>query len=54
MEDPRNIGWVIDSTLGVKTMERVADHACSIARNIVFSVTGKDVRHVNAVNLQSG
>ncbi len=54
MEDPRNIRWVIDSTLGVKTMERVADHACSIARNIVFSVTGKDVRHVNPVSLQSG
>ena len=54
MEDPRNIRWVIDATLGVKTMERVADHACSIARNIVYSVTGKDVRHVNVMSLQSG
>ena len=32
-------------------MERVGDHACSIARNLIFSVTGKDVRHVNIANL---
>ena len=47
MEDPRNIRWVIDATLGLRAMERIGDHACSIARNIVFSVTGKDVRHAN-------
>lgn len=54
MEDPRNIRWVIEATLGVKTMERVADHACSIARNIIYSVTGKDVRHVNVMSLEAG
>ncbi|MGB5251842.1 MAG: phosphate signaling complex protein PhoU [Sedimenticolaceae bacterium] len=51
MEDPRNIRWVIDCTLGIKAMERVGDHACSIARNLIFSVTGKDVRHMNIANL---
>ena len=51
MQDPRNIHWVIEATLGVKTMERVADHACSIARNIIYSITGKDVRHVNVASL---
>jgi phosphate transport system protein len=54
MEDPRNIRWVIDATIGIKTMERVADHAGSIARNIIYSVTGKDVRHVSLVNLEQG
>lgn len=54
MEDPRNIRWVIEATLGVRTMERVADHACSIARNLIFSVTGKDVRHVNVASLDAG
>jgi phosphate transport system protein len=54
MEDPRNIRWVIDATLGIKAMERIGDHACSIARNIIYSVTGKDVRHVNMANLQFG
>ncbi|MDJ0739134.1 MAG: phosphate signaling complex protein PhoU [Gammaproteobacteria bacterium] len=54
MEDPRNIRWVIEATLGVKTMERVADHAFSIARNLIYSVTGKDVRHVNVMSLEAG
>jgi len=54
MEDPRNIRWVIDATLGIKAMERIGDHACSIARNIIYSVTGKDVRHANTANLVGG
>jgi phosphate transport system protein len=54
MEDPRNMRWVIDATLGIKAMERVGDHACSIARNIIYSATGKDVRHVNMANLAVG
>lgn len=54
IEDPRNIRWVIEAMLGIKAMERVADHACSIARNLIYSVTGKDVRHVNVVSLAGG
>ena len=53
MEDPRNIRYVIDATLGIKAMERIGDHACSIARNLIFSVTGKDVRHVHTASLGS-
>lgn len=52
MEDPRNIRWVIDATLGLRAMERIGDHACSIARNIIYSVTGKDVRHASVANLE--
>lgn len=51
MEDPRNIRWVIDATLGLRAMERIGDHACSIARNIIYSATGKDVRYVSVANL---
>lgn len=54
MEDPRNIRWVMDCTLGVKAMERVGDHACSIARSIVYSVTGRDVRHSSLDALGGG
>lgn len=54
MEDPRNMRWVIDATLGIKAMERIGDHACSIARNLIYSVTGKDVRHVNVASLGAG
>lgn len=53
MEDPRNIRWIIDATLGIKAMERVGDHASSIARNVIYSVTGKDVRHANIIGLSS-
>lgn len=53
LEDPRNIRWVIDATLGIKAMERIGAHACSISRNLVFSVTGKDVRHVHPVSVQA-
>lgn len=51
MEDPRNIRWVIEATLALRAMERIGDHACSIARNIIYSVTGKDVRYTSIVNL---
>lgn len=51
MEDPRNIRWVIDATLGLRAMERIGDHACSIARNIIYSVTGKDVRYASVADL---
>lgn len=53
MQDPRNIPWVIDATLGLRAMERIGDHACSLARNIIFSITGKDVRHANIESLDT-
>jgi len=51
MEDPRNSRWIIDATLGIRVMERIGDHACRITRNLIFSVAGKDVRHVHVANL---
>lgn len=53
MEDPRNIRWVIDATLAIKAMERIGDHSCSIARNLIYSITGKDVRHASVANLSA-
>lgn len=54
MEDQRNIRLVIDASLATKAMERIGDHACSIARNVVYSVTGKDVRHVHVASFDVG
>lgn len=51
MQDPRVIQTVIDATVAIKGMERIADHAVGIARNVIFSISGKDVRHLNALNL---
>lgn len=53
LQDPRNIQYVIDATIGLKSMERVADHAASIGKNLIYSCSGKDVRHMN-VELLNG
>ena len=51
MQDPRTIQWVIDASSALKGLERIADHAISIAMNLIFACSGKDVRHTNALNL---
>jgi phosphate transport system protein len=51
MQDPRNIPRVIDATIALKGLERVADHSVSIAKNLIFACSGKDVRHINPLNL---
>jgi phosphate transport system protein len=47
LQDPRNIQYAIDATIGLKSMERVADHSINIGKNLIYSCTGKDVRHMN-------
>jgi len=45
MEDNRNISRCM-SVMGVlRALERVGDHACNIAENVIFMVEGEDVRH---------
>jgi len=51
MQDPRNIPMVIDATIALKGLERVADHAVSIAKNLIYACSGKDVRHLSPLNL---
>lgn len=51
MQDPRNIQWVIDATSALKGLERIADHAVSIAMNLIFACSGKDIRHANVLNI---
>lgn len=51
MQDPRIIQSVIDATVALKGLERIADHAVSIGRNVILAISGKDVRHLNALNL---
>ncbi len=51
MQDPRTIQWVIDATSALKGLERIADHAVSIAMNLIFACSGKDIRHANVLNL---
>lgn len=51
MQDPRNLPRVIEASSVLHGLERVADHAVSIAKNLIYACSGKDVRHVSPLNL---
>ncbi|MCM8595994.1 phosphate signaling complex protein PhoU [Accumulibacter sp.] len=48
MEDPRTISEALDIIWIAKAIERVGDHATNIAENVIYIVSGVDVRHSSA------
>jgi phosphate transport system protein len=43
--DPEHVRGYLDVLLIARCLERIADHATNIAEDVIFWVTGADVRH---------
>jgi phosphate transport system protein len=52
MEDPRTISNALDIIFSVKSLERIGDHCKNIAKDVIFIVKGRDVRHLKLDELE--
>jgi phosphate transport system protein len=54
LEDPRQIGVVIQMVFLTKALERVGDLAGAIGVHMIYAIKGKDVRYMNKDHLSEG
>lgn len=52
MEDPRTISECMSVMWVFRALERVGDHACNLAEQVVYMSEGEDVRHTKADKLE--
>ena len=53
MEDPRNIGPVLNEMWALRALERIGDHAANIAEQVIYLARGLDVRHMEPAQLRA-
>lgn len=54
LEDTRNIKHGIDMVVVFKGLERIGDYARNISENLIYSIKGKDVRHMHPDSIAGG
>lgn len=52
--DPRSIERAINLILIARNLERIGDHATNIAEDVIYAITGKDIRHGHRDLLKAG
>lgn len=50
--DPDHIDQYMDRIWALRSLERIGDHACNIAEQVVYLVRGVDVRHTDSEGLR--
>jgi phosphate transport system protein len=53
MEDPRNIGPILNELWALRALERIGDHAANIAEQVIYLARGLDVRHMEPAELRA-
>lgn len=54
IEDIRNLKHAIDMVVVFKGLERIGDYAKNISENLIYTIKGKDVRHMHPDTLSGG
>jgi len=52
IEDPREIGNVLNVMWVLRALERIGDHATNVAEHVVYLVKGTDIRHLSVQNIE--